>query len=143
MATKVYDANQVSIIIGTINVEEGWDDGEFITIEFNEDQYIHVKSTDGMSTRSKSNNVSAILTLKLMQSSPSNDALSALWALDQLGNNGAGIVPLRINDKSGRSVYTALECWISKHPDVAFDREPTAREWTIEIADLVPLTGGN
>ena len=143
MTLKVYDANQVSIIVGNILIEEGYDDGEFLTIEYDEDSYIHKVSTDGMGTRSKTNNDAATVTIKLIQSSPANDGLTALWTLDRNANNGAGVVPLLINDKSGRSVYTALECWIQKQPDISFDREATVREWTIKVNALVPYTAGN
>jgi hypothetical protein len=143
MALKVYDPNQVSVIVGTINIEEGWDDGEFLTIEYDENAFETVVSTDGMVTRSKTNNAVATITVKLIQSSPSNDALSALHNVDLITNNGAGVVPLFINDKSGRSKYTALECWVEKFADVAFDREATGREWTLKAAKLITFTGGN
>lgn len=143
MTVRVYDADQVSVIIGAILVEDGYDDGEFLTIEFNEEMFNTKKGTDGSVTRSKNNDNTARMILKLMSSSPSNLALSALATTDLLAPNGAGIVPITVRDRSGSTIYTGQEAWISARPAASFDREATTREWGIEIANLIQVEGGN
>lgn len=143
MSTKVYDANQVSMVFMGIPITSGYDDGEFLTIEQEMADFEKVVGTDGEVTRYKTNNRSATIKLKLMQSSAGNAALSVLNTLDISTPGGAGIGPMLIRDRQGTSIYTASKCWISKPPDVKFDRKPTAREWTLECSDLVRLDGGN
>jgi hypothetical protein len=81
--------------------------------------------------------------IRLMQTSAANDALSALHELDRDAPNGAGIVPLYIRDRNGRSLHTAAEAWVQKAPDVSYDRTPTARVWEIGVAYLINFVGGN
>ena len=142
MAVKVYDPADVDLLIADIPIA-GFADGEMITLEFTSQAFTSMAGSDGEVARSKSNDRRAVCTVKLLQTSDSNDLLSALYASDQLASNGAGIGAFLLRDGQGRSLYTAAECWIQKHPNVSFDREPTPREWVIEIADCQAFTGGN
>jgi hypothetical protein len=142
-ALKIYDANEVSVVICNIPIESGFADGEFVTIEQESNDFEDVVGTDGEVTRSKTNDQRATITVKLMQSSDANAALSALNNLDKATGNGAGVGVLLIRDKQGTSLYQASKCWIAKPPDVPFDKTGTAREWMIRCADLKRLDGGN
>jgi len=142
MTTKVYDADQVTVSVAGIPLT-GYADGEFLTIQFETDAFDDVVGADGEVTRSKTMDYRATATIKLMQTSDSNDLLSALYNTDRAAPNGAGIGAFMVRDKQGRSVYSASECWVKKPPDVSFDRTPQPREWTIRIANLAAFTGGN
>lgn len=143
MTTRVYDASEVSVIIGAVEVDAGFADGEFLRIEQETDDFEDVVGTDGEVTRSKTNDRRATATLLLMQSSASNQALSALSNLDRETANGAGIVPFLVRDRNGDSLYEAQHCWIQRPPDVGFDRTAGTREWAIRIAHLVRNDAGN
>ena len=143
MGFKVYDANEVLVSIAGIPVESGYDDGEFLRIEQEADDFLDKAGTDGEVTRSKSNDRRATISIILMQSSLGNSLLSGLNNIDRSAGNGAGVGPLLVQDNQGTSLYTAAECWISKPPDVSFDREPTAREWTLRCANLIRFDGSN
>lgn len=143
MGFKVYDANEVTLIIAGLPIESGYDDGEFCRIEQESDDFVDKVGTDGEVTRSKTNDRRATVAVILMQSSDGNALLSGLNNIDRLAGNGAGVGPLLIRDKQGTALYAAAECWISKPPNVSFDREPTAREWTIRVANLERFDGGN
>jgi hypothetical protein len=142
MSMKVYDADQVSIIVGGILIDSGFADGEFLRIEQEGDDFTDLVGTDGQVVRSKSNDRRATATVLLSQTSEGNQALSALSNLDRSTPNGAGIVPFLVRDRQGASIYTSEECWIMKPPDVSFDREATVREWTIRLANLVRNDAG-
>ena len=142
-ATKVYDADQVSMVFMSIPVSSGYDDGTFLEIEQNEDDFKVKVGTDGETTRSKTNNHNADIKVHLMQSSDGNAAFSTINNLDKLAPNGTGIGPMLVRDRSGTSLYTAAHCWIQKPPDVTFAREPSDRVWTLHCSDLVRFDGGN
>lgn len=142
MGMKVYDADQVSVIIGAIPIESGFADGEFLRIEQETDDYSDVVGTDGEVTRSKTGDRRATATVLVMQTSNSNQALSALSNLDRITPNGAGVVPFLVKDNNGNGLYEAEHCWVQRGPDVSFDREATPREWTIRIANLVRNDAG-
>ena len=142
MGFKVYDADQVSVNIAGIPVTGGFADGEFLRIEFETDQFSDVAGTDGEVTRSKTNDRRATATLSLMQTADANNLLAGLAQTDRDAANGAGVGAFLVRDRQGTSLYQASECWISKTPDATFDREATAREWIIRIANLQDFTGG-
>lgn len=143
MALKVYDANEVTVSIAGLPIESGFDDGEFVRIEQEAEDFIDKVGTDGEVTRSKTNDRRATVSILLMQSSDANALLSGLNNIDRLAGNGAGVGPFLVRDRQGLALYAAAECWISKPPDVSFDREPTAREWTLRVASLERFDGGN
>lgn len=143
-ALKVYDASEVSIIFLGFPIDSGFDDGEFCSIEQNAEDYSLVMGTDGEGTRSASNNRSAKVTIKLMQSSSSNELLSAANNLDRISPNGAGVGVLLIRDRQGTSLFTAQKAWLMGPPkSISFDREAKGREWVIETNELERFDGGN
>lgn len=142
-STKVYDADQVSIVLMGIPISSGYADGAFLKIEQESADFTVKKGTDGSTTRSKTLDFNAKITLMLMQSSDGNAQLSAIRAADLAAPNGAGIGPMLVRDRAGTSLYTAAHCWIEKPPDVEFAREASPREWTLHCSDLVRLDGGN
>ena len=121
----------------------GLADGTFVSVVFNEDAYALTIGSDGEGTRSKTNNRSGRVTFTLMQSSESNDLLSALHNLDLNTPNGDGIGPLLVKDNSGRTLVTAASAWVVKHPDAEFGREAATREWIVETEELLAQHGGN
>lgn len=140
---KVYDADQITILIGAILVDSGFADGEFCRVEQDEDDFKKVVGTDGSVTRSKTNNRTARITIILNQTSESNQAFTALRTLDISTPNGAGIVPVLIKDRQGNTVFEAEHGWIAKAPDVSFDRVSTNREWVFDTGRLDRNDAGN
>lgn len=139
---KVYDPSEVLVQFGAITVE-GYADGTFVVIEDDEDAYSMQVGTDGEAVRSKSNNRGATITITLLQSSSSNDLLSAQHNLDRLSSGGKGIAPLLIKDNNGLAIYTAETAWIQKRPSAEFAREATSREWVLRTNNLIPIDAGN
>jgi hypothetical protein len=141
-STTVYTPDAVTASIAGINIE-GAADGEWLSLKMVSDQYSDVIGTQGDVARSRSNDYRADVEVTLLQTSPTNDLLSALAEADRNSLNGAGVGSFQIKDNSGRSLYYAAEAWIMKLPDVSFDRTVKERKWTIRCARLVPYTGGN
>lgn len=140
--TKFFDADQVTVVIAGIPIS-GYADGEFLTITQEGDAFTDVVGTDGEVTRSKTKDYRATAELSLMQSSDSNDLLSAVYNTDREASNGAGVGAFLVRDRNGRALYTSDACWIQKAPDVSYDRTATNRTWVIRIANLLRFDGGN
>ena len=142
---RLYDPDGVLITIAGIPVS-GWADGEFCRVERDSDAFGDVVGTDGEVTRSKTNDFRATVTLRLMQSSPSNALLSALHTSDRNTPGGVGVGAFLLHDSSGGVSGTKLvgeKCWIAKAPDSSWDRTPKEREWKIRVARLDGLDGGS
>lgn len=140
MSVFTYDPKQYTTIIGG-NIITGFSDDDFVEIEREEDAWTKKVGVDGEVTRAKSNNRSGHIILRVMQSSASNDALSALALLDEASNTGA--VPGLAKDGSGRSAFATDTCWIRKFPKTVWKRGVAFWEWTIDTGALDIFIGGN
>jgi hypothetical protein len=82
-----------------------------------------------------------------MQTSDSNNLLSALHTLDKTSPNGDGIAPTLVKDNSGAVLTPTLasceSSWIVKQATVTFAKETQGREWVVETDFLNELVGGN
>ena len=140
MAFVTYDVNRVAVIVGGIPME-GFADGTRVTVEFDEEQFTKITGTDGLTTRSKTNNYAGKVRITLQQTSRSNDVLSGLWNADRV--NASGVVPVLVKDDSGRTFWTSEHAWVEKMPDQEFGKESSDREWVLETGKLVGIAGGN
>lgn len=140
MGFATYDPKEVHVIIGGTPIS-GFADGTFVQISFDEQQWNKVTGADGLTSRSKSNNFGGQVTITLLQTSNSNDVLSAIWNRDRRSNDG--VVTLLVKDALGRTTWSAAQAWIQKMVDQDFSKETEEREWVFDCADLRGLAGGN
>lgn len=140
MSVRTYDPSQVSVIVGGFAMT-GYADGSFVSLEMDEDAWALYIGSDGEGARSKSNNFAGTVTIRLMQTSPSNDVLSAFAKADKLSNSG--IVPVMVKDNLGRSLFIAENAWVQKVADSEFARESGEREWVLRTEHLEATIGGN
>jgi hypothetical protein len=140
--SKEYDADQVVVYFNGVRVQ-GWADGEFFTVEQLSPAFTDVVGTDGEVTRSKTNDRRAKVTVKTMQSSASNAALSTLHNLDLNAPNGAGVGTFLMQDLQGGTIVQGDQSWIVQYPDGKMDRGAVSREWEIRIANANRVEAGN
>ena len=81
------------------------------------------------------------MAVTLLQSSLTNDALSAVTAAQEAGLLGA--LPLTIKDLSGNSIYFAREAKILKPADAGYGQSGENREWNFLAGSLEAFVGGN
>ena len=141
---RTYDPKQ--IIVGIVTKDSanatyritGFADGTAVKVSRSVEAYTKSTGMDGETSRVKNNDRSGEITLTLAQTSPSNDALSAL---EQKTSDG-DTAEIHISDLYGRSYYSSTSAWVKKHPDSEFAKGLTNREWTFECADLDMTTAG-
>lgn len=134
MGVKTYNPKLVSVIIGA-HIAEGFADGQFVNVVRNSNEFELTVGTSGEGCRAKSNNLSGEIRVSFMQSSISNDILSAYAA------SGATF-PFLIRDNNGTSLEQCVTAWVKKRPDVGFDRVAVNREWILESDEIIGLQGG-
>lgn len=142
MTTRIYDSNEVAASFAGIPIEEPVE-GEFLTITWTSDAFTTTVGSRGEVARSKTNDNRATIEIRLMQTSPTNTALSGVWLADKNAPGGAGIGGLLVTDLNGLSLYVAGNAWIRRSPDASFANEPGERVWTLECDNLRDFTGGN
>jgi hypothetical protein len=142
MATRIYDSNEVKVTFAGVPVRDTADN-DFITITKASDAFTTVVGTDGNVARSKTNDLRADVEIRLMNTSPTNAALSAIHLADKNAPGGAGVGAFLCVDLNGTSLYAAGNAWIKRSPDPVFGREASERVWLLEVDALQDFTGGN
>jgi hypothetical protein len=140
MAVKTYRASEVSVSFGGAPIS-GYGDGTFLTITYNNDFFQLQKGADGEGLRTSTEDLSARITLTLMQGASSNDVLSGFLQADI--NADTGGLPFLVKDSSGRMLFSSASMWIVKFPDVERAKEGSEVEWTLETNALQGFIGGH
>lgn len=124
----------------------GYGKDDAVTITPIGDTFTLEEGVDGGAVRSYSGSKTADVQLTLLQTSPYNDYLSGLYNADvdssDLGQGGAGVVPLLLEDLAGSTLVKAGSCFISKPPVVRRTKETTDVVWMLKAADVRWFVGG-
>ena len=137
---KDYDPKKVTLTLGA-HTAQGFADGTFITVARNNQMWTVHSGASGETARSKSNDRSGTIELVVMQTSLTNDFLSAQVALDESSLNSGKFV-LGLLDSNGITVCGAVEAWVQQQPSAEYSKEISDRTWIIETGDLEMFVGG-
>lgn len=138
LEVNTYSPKDVKVIIGGYTIV-GWDN---ISISVRSQGFIPIYGIRGKHTRSASEDTSATLSLTLIQTSPSNDVLSTIHALDLV--NGTGRIALTVTDLSGRTVFFSNEAYILSYPEVSYSANFEYRTWSLFCQQVDGyVVGGN
>jgi hypothetical protein len=140
MTVKNYDPAKVRVTFAGSPLS-GFADGTFITASRRNPTWSMTAGADGEVARSKSNDRTGTVVITLLQSSQSNDALSAKAALDEL--SGTGVGSILIQDLFGTTLVQGEVGFIEKPADVVLAKEIEAREWTILVDRMNMTVGGS
>jgi len=133
MGVKTYDSSQVIITFGP-HIITGDAEDTFISVEEMGDGISSVVGANGEKARSMSQNRSLQVTLTLLQTSKSNDVLSAAAEFDR-ASHGQGALPMAITDLTGRTLIADASSWVVKKPNSEFGATVGTREWTLETSN--------
>ncbi len=133
------DLTHVKIVFGGHVVLEH-PKGAIVSIAYNDDQ---VKMLQGIDSANfiKTLDLSAVVTVNMMQASVSNDIFSAFHRANLVTPGGLART-LTIKDLNGSSLYVAPRGMITKWPDAAWSDSGEIRAWSIACTRLIPNVGG-
>ena len=140
MPVHTYDPKNNVLTIDAVPMS-GFADGTYITVTFDEDAFSKVVGADGEVSRAKSNNYSGSVVVTFMQTSMSNDVLSAIALLDKVSN--IGVVVVQLKEIGTKNFVMSADGWIRKMPDITYSKDIENREWTLDLANLSVFIGGN
>lgn len=141
---KTFDIKELSTIIGGDQVV-GMDDGESISYEPGNTDWVLKEGADGSAGRVKTNSRTGMLTLTLLKTSPFNSTLADKRALDKSTPGGSPFSVLVKDNLGDTKVSTGDTCWIEGNPTAAFANNgvPTW-EWSIQMTEIIEdYLGGN
>lgn len=119
----------------------GFADGTFVESRMDSDAFSDVCGADGEVARSASADERGEITVTLLQTSQSNDLLTAEHAKDTATKKNTG--PVFVKDLNGTTKIQGSEAWIKKVADVTLGKEIEARQWTFRVAKMRQNVGGN
>lgn len=140
-AVRTFDPKKVSFIWGGYPIT-GFPDGTFITVKRTEKKLFEKKKgAAGDVERINKDNYDHTIDFSIMQTSDTNDILSAAVILDQESNMGSPEVIIK--DNGGTTLFTAAACWIAEDADIEVGTSLTPRKWVMETGPAVKVVGGN
>jgi len=119
----------------------GFASGTYVEFGRNSDAFALTVGSDGNAARAATADRSGFVRITLLQTSPSNAALSAAAALDEASGDGVGA--LLVKDLGGADLIAAASAWVKKMPDGEESNEITNRVWELETDNLEIFLGGN
>jgi hypothetical protein len=143
MSTEVrtYASGRVLVLVGGVPMT-GLAEDTFVEIAPMTDRVTSASGADGEIARSVSSDRRHTVTITLQQTSPSNDVLSAFATADLY--TGGAVIPVMVQDLSGRTLFAASQGWISTMPSITFGAEVGTREWGLTTgAPNIFTVGGN
>lgn len=120
---------------------QGYADGTFVNASRNAASYSNSIGAQGDVVRVASNDRTGLVTVTLLQSSPTNALLATKHTLDERGVPQIG--PLLIKDLNGPTRVTATDAWIEKPADVEYGNSVSNREWVLACANMIIFPGGH
>ena len=136
---RTFSSSELIVTLGSDRLT-GWIDGEYLTVAYDSDFYNFSNGADGEVARVKNEKRMATITARFLQTSASNDVLSAYLLEDLLTNSPQ---PLVIKDLNGNTILTSAQTTVMKPSDISYGVDATAREWTLKAATLIGFVGGN
>lgn len=137
---RTYNPANVILTFGSV-IASGYADGTTIAIERSAESFTRKKGIDGTVERVNTNSFDFTITLTLLQTSITNDALSAIHNSDIV--NADGVYPLTIRDLGGTTLFSAPSAWIQQDPNEEFADDTTNREWVFGTGPATKVTGGS
>jgi hypothetical protein len=143
MATvRTYNPSKVTVIINGHEVT-GYADGSFLTVSQVADGITTMVGADGELARAINTDTRVDITLTLLQTSPTNDFLTSIYAADAISCGGV-IGPIEVADLCGTTMFAASNTWVTKLADIEFAKEITNRAWTLQAANpSMHIVGSN
>lgn len=134
---QTHDASETTLSVAGILLESGYDDGEYVSIEPQTEDFTDKIGTDGSVVRSRTNDRRATIKIKLLATSDGNAKLSQLRKLAIDTPNGADVGAFQLRDRlTGVTLAYAAQCWVQKPPTLSRAREVASYEWTLRVAKM-------
>lgn len=133
------DARQIAFYINGLRMT-GFAPDTYIEITQPNDDWADDVGADGEGVLVAQNDDRGEATLRLMQSSRSNDLLTELYLAQRRLKT---LYQLSIEDLLSGSYYVSPFAWIVKPTDAAFAKTAQTREWTIRAFNMEMITRGN
>jgi hypothetical protein len=134
------DHKQMHVIFGGHRVD-GRSKGVYVSVAYRADATAANVGVDGEGFFVDNDDLSATVTVTLLQSSASNDVFSAALLANRETPGGIA-APLVCNEANGRTTYAAARAKVVKMADSTWSDGGEMRTWTLVTTRLEGFVGG-
>jgi len=120
-----YSPKDIQLVIAGYTIT-GW---ERITIARSVKGFTAIRGIRGKNTRVKNTDTSATITFPVLQTSQSNEVLSSIHEQDL--EYSTGRISVILKDKSGKSVFSSDEAYLTSYPVTTFSGQFEFRTWEL------------
>lgn len=133
---KNFSFKNLNVTFGTI-IFEGFAEGDdVVVLEYNQDQFSIVTGAKGDVIRTQTSDNSCLATIKLLQTSNTNEELTVKYIADR--RTGLITESMLITDLELGEVYSINNAWIRRFPTVTRGQNPNSMDWVFEGDFLTP-----
>lgn len=122
---QTYSPKDVILTVGGYQLV-GW---QSINISRSVKGFTVIRGIRSKNTRVPNVDTSATINISLLQTAQGNDVLSYIHELDL--DEGTARIALMLKDRSGRSVFSSNEAYITSYPTAMFSGQFEYRNWEI------------
>ena len=141
MALQRYDPAEVHVIYGAHKIE-GYGKDTFVEVSRNSPAFSMEVGAAGHAVAIKSNDRSGYIQVTLLQTSLSNNVLSAFANASDLAAGGIAL-PILMRDALGTALCSCAAALIEKQADVRCGTSHQERVWRFLCGTLLVNVGGN
>lgn len=123
---QTYSPSEVVFTLAGTTIS-GWDN---ITIKRSSPSFKMVRGIRNRHTRVRNKDTSAVIEIGLVNTSSSNDLLTAIVEKDE--QLGTGRIELMIKDTLGTFSFNSIEAYVAGYADMSFGEDVGTRTWIIE-----------
>lgn len=136
VATLVGPGGSISLGAGAGVAEEG------IEVEMVEDKNLMTIGADGKSMQTLNASKAARINIRLLKTSPTNNQLSQMYAIQAASSAAWGINVFSItNPISGDSII-GIEAAFKQLPRITYAKNPAMNEWRFDVGNVDTSLGG-
>lgn len=106
-----------------------------IGIRWNASPFTTRRGIRGVNTRTPNKDRSAVITVDMLQTSPTNELLFEILRQDL--NTYGGRLNLAIVDHFGQTMVQTSSGYISEYPELIYGMDFTSRRWIFNIQDVI------
>ena len=151
MASQLASYNPSSIVIAishpstnTSHIVGGFVKDNPVSFEYPESSWTEKTLNNGETVRTHSKDNTLRMTIRLDQTSPSNDYLSALVKYDEQDPTGIdGVFTSTFADKSSRTSAYSADTFAKRPMSYEFSSDTSTREWVFVMANADQYMGGS
>ncbi len=136
-----YSFNDIIVLIGGVQITGFAEGDDAVTIEYQSDLFNTVVGADGQGVASRIKDNRANMTLRLLQTSPSNDFLSGI--LTAYMAEVYTPLPIIIRDAAGNSLHGAPTSYITARPTISYGQNQTSRDWVLGALQMQSFIGSS